>query len=118
LFLASRSKIHQKGVPPHQTSSKRHPDGQQHHIGAPASLNDEKKSKKRGIFEVLKKTTSLTSKDSFKDAKKHSQKHVEKVMEPVAIAHLEMLKVRLRQRTSYFVIVFCPFFPFVVTQDI
>lgn len=97
---ASRSKIHQKGVPQQQTSSKHHPEGQhqhqQQHAPGPSSQSDEKKSKKRNILEVFKKTTSLTSKDSFKDSKKqHHQKHVERVMEPVAIAHLEMLKVTL-----------------------
>lgn len=89
LLPASRSKLSHKGV-----SEQKHPDGHQHSTaassGAPA---EDKKSKKRNILEVFKKTTSLTSKDSFKESKKHrQQKHVE-VMEPVAIAHLEMLRV-------------------------
>lgn len=58
---------------------------------APAS-NDDKKFKKRNILGVFK-NKSLTSKDSFQETKKqHLHKHVDRVLEPVAMAHLEMLK--------------------------
>lgn len=57
-----------------------------------SASSDDKKFKKRNILEVFKKTTSLTSKDSFKESRKHLDKHVDRVLEPVAMAHLEMLK--------------------------
>lgn len=96
LVLASRSKLHKsdKGVSHQQQHQHAKQQNEGHHAtsSSPSASGDDKKSKKRNILEVFKKTTSLTSKDSFNLSRKH-HKHVERVMEPVAIAHLEMLKV-------------------------
>lgn len=96
LILASRSKLH-KGVShqqqqQHLQHAKQQNEGHHATSSSPSVSGDDKKSKKRNILEVFKKTTSLTSKDSFNLSRKH-HKHVERVLEPVAIAHLEMLKV-------------------------
>lgn len=76
-----------------QSSSKNH-EGPHHSTSSPTTSGEDKKFKKRNILEVFKKTTSLTSSNSFKELKKHhhQHKHIERVIEPVAMAHLEMLK--------------------------
>lgn len=65
---------------------------QQHHHHAGS---DDKKSKKSKILEVIsfKKSPSISSKE--KEAKKFQRLHEPRPLEPVEIAHLETLKVRI-----------------------
>lgn len=51
---------------------------------------DDKKTKKRNIWEVLKKPVSIGKSDS---KEKRPNKNDHRSLEPVQIAHLEMLKV-------------------------
>lgn len=96
IIPANRSKFNPKGVLQQQQTSSKHHEAPHHSTSSPTTSGEDKKFKKRNILEVFKKTTSLTSSNSFKELKKqhHLQhKHIDRVLEPVAMAHLEMLKV-------------------------